>query len=62
VSKLAALVRGEPVLAYGVIQSTIGLGLAFGLPLTAGQAGALITFVAAVLGFLVRRRVTPVKK
>jgi hypothetical protein len=61
-SKLAALVRGEPVLAYDVILTTVGLSVAFGAPLSAAQTGALVAFLASILGFVVRRRVTPVKK
>ena len=55
-------IRQEPVLAYSLIQTAVGLGVAFGAPLTATQTGSLVAFLAAVLGFAVRRQVTPIKK
>lgn len=53
------IIKQEPVLTMGVIQSAIALGVSFGLHLTAEQMGAILTASAAVLSLVVRRRVSP---
>lgn len=50
----------EPVLWMVAAQASIGLGVAFGLALTADQVAAVMSFTAAVLGLIVRSRVTPI--
>ena len=49
----------EPAMILAVINAAIALGLAFGLTLTPTQIGAIMAFVAAVLGFITRSQVTP---
>lgn len=49
----------EPVLWLIFLQAAIGLALAFGLDLSAVQQWALQAFAAALIGLLVRQRVTP---
>ena len=61
---LKALVKGfwdrEPVYFIAVVQAAIALVVAFGLNLSAGQITAILAFVAALLSFLTRSRVSPV--
>lgn len=61
-SKIVLRIKQEPVLVYDVILTAVGLAIAFGVPLTAAQAGALVAFVASVLGVVVRQRVRPIDK
>jgi len=49
----------EPVLFMTLIQATLGMLLAFGVTLTPQQIGAIMTFAAAVIGFIIRSQVTP---
>lgn len=56
---LVATVRREPALVAGVVQALLALLLAFGVPLTDEQVGAVLALSAAVLAFVVRRKVTP---
>jgi len=51
--------KREPVLLMGVIQTALGLLIAFGLHLSVEQIGALLATTAAVLSFLTRRLVEP---
>ena len=47
----------------GVIVSGIGLAVLFGVPLSPVQVGGMTTFAGAVIvfvGFLVRRKVSPI--
>jgi len=47
----------------GVIVSSIGLAVLFGVPLSPDQVGGMTTFAGAVIilvGFIVRRRVKPI--
>ena len=47
----------------GVIVSGIGLAVLFGVPLTPDQVGGMVTFAGATIvlvGFLVRRKVSPI--
>lgn len=58
---MSFLLDREPALTLAAVQATLSLGLAFGAPLSTEQIGALLAFSAATLGWLLRRRVTPVK-
>lgn len=51
--------RSEPALVAGVLQALLALLLAFGVPLTDEQVGAILALSAAVLAVVVRQRVTP---
>lgn len=57
---MSALWSREPVLTLAVVQAALGLLLAFGVPLSEGQVGAIMALTAAVLGWVARQRVTPV--
>lgn len=52
----------EPVMFMAVVQAGLALGLAFGVNLSVEQQGAILAFMAAVLGFVVRSQVTPTKE
>jgi hypothetical protein len=54
-----ALVASEPVGAQVMVQASVSLVCAFGLSLNAGELVAINVFTAAVLGFFLRRSVTP---
>lgn len=43
-----------------VVSAAIALGSAFGLQLSGEQVGAIMFFTTVVVGFLTRRKVTPV--
>ena len=49
----------EPVLITGLVQTLVALVVAFGVPLTQVQAGAILAATAAVLAIVCRGRVTP---
>lgn len=57
---LVSKVRDEPALVAGLLQALLTLLLVFGVPLTDAQVAAILGLSAAVLAFVVRRRVTPV--
>jgi hypothetical protein len=52
-------IYNEPVLALGVVNGAIALGLGFGAPITKEQAALLSAAATAVLAFIARRQVTP---
>ena len=54
-----SIIKQEPVLTMGVIQSALALVVSFGLHLSAEQMGAILTASAAVLSLVVRRKVSP---
>ena len=54
-------IKAEPALVAGFLQALLGLLLAFGVPLTDEQVGAILALSAAVLAFAVRSRVTPTR-
>jgi hypothetical protein len=58
-SKILDKVRDEPAVAVGLVQAVLALFLAFGVPLTDEQVGAILAVSAAVLALVVRRRVVP---
>jgi hypothetical protein len=50
----------EPVLVLAFVQTAVALVAAFGLNLSAEQVAGIMAFAAAVLGLVVRSRVSPV--
>lgn len=52
--------RSEPALVAGVIQAGLGLAVALGLSLTAGQAGALEAAAAGLAAVIVAASTRPV--
>lgn len=60
-SSILESIKGEPALVAGFLQALLGLLLAFGVPLTDEQVGAILALSAAVLAFAVRSRVTPTR-
>lgn len=56
---LLDIIKREPALVAGFLQALLALLLAFGVPLTDVQVGSILALSAAVLAFIVRRRVTP---
>lgn len=58
-SKILDTIKGEPVLVAGVVQAVVALAVAFGVPLSDVQVGAILALSAAVLAIVVRQRVTP---
>lgn len=58
---LGSRVRSEPALVAGFLQALLALLLAFGVPLTDVQVAAILGLSAALLAFVVRGRVTPIK-
>lgn len=55
-------IRTEPAVVAGVVQAVLALLLAFGVPLTQEQMGAILAVTAAVLALVVRSQVTPTGK
>lgn len=51
----------EPVMVMAIIQSGIALLVGFGVSMSAEQVAAILAFTAAVLGFITRAQVSPVK-
>lgn len=56
------LLNREPAMVMAALQAAVALVTVFGLNLSAEQIGAIMGFSAAVLGLIVRNRVTPVAK
>lgn len=55
-------IKNEPALVVGVVAALAACLMAFGLPLTAEQVGAVLALVNAVLAILLRKVVTPTRK
>lgn len=51
----------EPAATLAVVQAALALAVGFGLDLSAEQVGLILAFTAAVLGWITRTQVTPVK-
>jgi uncharacterized protein (DUF697 family) len=49
----------EPALILAAVQAIVALVVSFGLDLTGEQVGSIVAVSAAVLGIIVRRKVTP---
>lgn len=56
---MLALLQHEPARVGGVVSALIALAVAFGLPLTPEQTGAVLALVAVLTGEAVRHQVTP---
>ena len=52
-------INGEPVATAALITGAMNVGMAFGLQWSAEQLTVVNGFVMLVLGWLVRRKVTP---
>lgn len=57
---LQQMTQQEPVLTLAVIQTGIAMLVGFGLGWTGEQVALTTAFLAAVLGYIARQRVTPV--
>lgn len=55
-------IKDEPAIVAGLVQALLALLVAFGLDLTPEQIGAILGVTAAVLAFVVRRKVVPARK
>lgn len=60
-SKILDTIKAEPALVAGAVQAIVALVVAFGVPLSDEQVGAILAVSAAVLALAVRQRVTPTK-
>jgi hypothetical protein len=49
----------EPAAVAGLVQAALALAVTFGAKLSTEQIGAILAFTAALMGFLVRSRVSP---
>lgn len=49
----------EPALFFALLAAALGLLAAFGLDISAEQVAALNAVLAAVMGFVIRQKVTP---
>jgi type IV secretory pathway TrbD component len=49
----------EPALFFGLLAAVLSLAAAFGLSISAEQVAALNLALAAVMGFVIRQKVTP---
>jgi hypothetical protein len=56
---MLARIKREPALAVGLVQTVLGLVLAFGVDLSNEQVGAIMAVTAAVLALVTRSQVTP---
>jgi uncharacterized membrane protein len=52
--------RREPVAVVAAMQTTLALAVLFGVELSADQMAGIVTCVAAWLGLVTRRKVTPI--
>lgn len=52
-------VKREPALFLSLVGSVMSLLLAFGLPLTDVQQGAVMVVITGIVGFAIRSQVTP---
>ena len=56
------IIRNEPVVISGLIQTALLLFTSFGVDISDGQQAAILGFVTAVLVFIARASVTPMSK
>lgn len=59
VAWLQDMLRGEPVLTLAVVQAGIAMLVGFGLQWTGEQVSLVVTFSAALLGWVARQKVQP---
>lgn len=50
----------EPAIFFALLAAVLGILAAFGLDLSAEQVAAMNAVLAAVMGFVIRQKVTPV--
>lgn len=62
VKAVQQMLKKEPVAYGGMIGVAVALGAAFGLDLTAEQVGITVTTVIAIVSFVQRALVSPVRK
>lgn len=55
------LIRREPALVVSLASAGLSLGVAFGLPLSVAQKGAIVAVLQIAAGLIVRARVSPVQ-
>lgn len=55
-------IKNEPVMAGGLITVAVALGAAFGLDLTAEQLAVTVSTIIAIVSWVQRKFVSPVKK
>lgn len=55
-------IEQEPALVAGAVQAGLACLVAFGVPLTDAQQGAVLALSAALLALFVRNRSTPLPK
>lgn len=53
------LIRQEPALVVSLASAGLALAITFGLPVSVGQAGAIMAVLHIVAGLIVRANVTP---
>lgn len=61
-TKVPSILGREPALVSGVITAGVALATAFGFDLDADQVAAITAFVAAVVAFVTRAKVSPTYK
>lgn len=54
------LAREQPVAIAGFVSTSIGLAIAFGVPITSEQAGAIMAFVGSLSSLIVWLMVSPI--
>ncbi len=55
-------IKSEPVAIQSVVQTSLGLILAFGVHVTPIQIGAILAVTGSMLALITRQVVTPVSK
>lgn len=55
-------IKDEPALVAGLAQAVLVLLVVFGVPLTDAQVAAILGVTAALLAFVVRRKVVPQRR
>lgn len=58
----SSILGREPVLWLALVQAGIALAVGFGLEWSGEQVSLVMAFTAALLGFIARSQVTPVRR
>ena len=58
--RMRSLWDREPAAILQLVSAAIALGSSFGLRLSGEQVGSIMFFVSVVVGFVTRRKVTPI--
>lgn len=61
-SAIIDAIKSEPALFAGALQALLALFVAFGIPLSDEQVGAILALSAALLAIAVRSKVTPTSR